>query len=116
MEALLQKLKDYGCDIDGALDRMAGDSELLVDCITLVTQDNAINELEKNLASGDLTSAFDSAHTLKGICGNTGITPLYVSISKIVEVLRAGKDTHLEDEFFEFKKSLKNLTDLLEGV
>ncbi len=44
--------------------------------------------------AGDLTGAFEAAHTLKGVAGNLGLTPLYEAVCAIVEPLRsrAGAD------------------------
>lgn len=46
-------------------------------------------EMEQ-LLNGDTRQAFDTAHMLKGIIGNCGITPMYEVIVSIVEPLRAG--------------------------
>ena len=38
-----------------------------------------------------MTSAFEAAHTLKGVTGNMGLTPLYDAVCTIVEPLRTGR-------------------------
>ena len=43
------------------------------------------------LASGDTAKAFEAAHTLKGVTGNMGLTPLYAALCTLVEPLRTGE-------------------------
>ena len=44
------------------------------------------------IGSGDLDSAFEAAHTLKGVAGNLGLTSLFEAVRVIVEPLRAREE------------------------
>ena len=90
MDQTLCRLKNWGCDIDGAMARVLNDEELLLSCIRQVAEDPCFEQLGKALKAGNAEEAFDAAHTLKGIAGNTGLTPLYALAVEIVEPLRAG--------------------------
>lgn len=95
MNQRLNRLQDAGCDIPGALDRMLDDEIFLLECIEQVLADENFDLLPRAIAAGELSVAFDAAHTLKGICGNTGLTPLYEQLFPLVEELRAGRMTAL---------------------
>ncbi|MEG2000445.1 MAG: Hpt domain-containing protein [Evtepia sp.] len=88
MDGILEQLKEYGADIDGTMGRFLGDIDLYRTCFTTFLDDEAFAQLGAALAEDDYAKAFESAHTLKGIIGNMGLTPLYEVICKIVEDLR----------------------------
>lgn len=46
--------------------------------------------LRTALESGDGTTAFRAAHTLKGVCQNLSFTALYTSSARLCEALRDG--------------------------
>lgn len=88
MEALLKKLQEYGADTKGAMERFLDDTELYEMCLVTFMKDEGFAGLEKALAEKAYDKAFDHAHTLKGVAGNLGLTPLFQAISDIVEPLR----------------------------
>lgn len=87
---LLEELKNWGCDIDGALERFVGDEELYKTCLYTVLSDKAFEGLGEALRTGQVREAFDYAHTLKGVLANMGLTPMYDVTVRMVEPLRAG--------------------------
>lgn len=88
---LLEELRNWGCDIDGALERFVGDEELYRTCLYTVLSDKAFEGLGEALRAGQVSEAFDYAHTLKGVLANMGLTPMYEVIVRMVEPLRVGK-------------------------
>ena len=58
--------------------------------------------------AGDLNTAFERAHSLKGVMGNVALTPLFEPISEITEELRARNDIdysgYLDRIFTELEK------------
>ena len=85
------KLKAWGCDVDGALDRMMGDECFYLSLLGRAVKDPAFVALGAALEQRDAKKAFEQAHLLKGVLGNMGLTPLYLITCKIVEPLRSGK-------------------------
>ncbi len=85
---LLEELRNWGCDIDGALERFVGDEELYETCLYTVLDDKAFGGLGEALRAGQVKEAFDYAHTLKGVLANMGLTPMYDITVRIVEPLR----------------------------
>lgn len=96
MSAFTEKLRAYGADTDGALERFVGDETFYEDCFRMFLKDPGFAELEKAMAVGDISAAFKAAHTLKGVSGNLGLTPLYRAVCALVEPLRRGERTGLE--------------------
>lgn len=99
MNEKLLKLANWGCDIQGALPRFLEDEDFMLECIAQVSTDPAFESLGRSLDEKNAADGFDAAHTLKGILANTGLTPLYNIIVRIVEPLRAGKTDGLKPEY-----------------
>lgn len=110
----LKRLVEWGCDISGALPRFVGDEEFMLECIEQVSTDPAFEALGESIAKGEVANAFDAAHTLKGILANTGLTPLYEIIVRIVEPLRAGKISGLEPIYADLINNREQLKQLLQ--
>ena len=47
---VLEKLRAWGCDLDGALERFLGDEELYKSCLPMVAEDEAFDGLKEALA------------------------------------------------------------------
>lgn len=92
MNCFTNKARKYGFDVDKALERMAGDEELYESCFYIVMEDECFELLGDELQKGDVDNAIKSAHTLKGIVSNTGITPLLSLILEILNQLRSGDE------------------------
>ena len=90
MDRKLERLRDWGCDVDGALERMLDDEEFYLECLSMLMEDEGFDALSAALEQGDVSTAFDRAHALKGVLANLGLTPLFEQVEKIVEPLRAG--------------------------
>ena len=99
MEKLYGELRKWGCDVDGALERVVGDEELYRDCLQSIAHDEAFFALGDALRAGDVDRAFDHAHTLKGVLANLGLTPLYDIVVRVVEPLRAKRVDGVMEEY-----------------
>ena len=58
--------------------------------------------------------AFDCAHTLKGVFANMGITPMFETVVKIVEPLRAGKNDGLMPVYEELLDEREHLRSIIQ--
>ena len=99
MTKMIAQLRDWGCDTAGAVERMADDENFYIECLREVAEDPYFDLLGEALGAGDMTKAFDAAHTLKGVLANVGLTPIYNKIVEIVEPLRAGCADDMNDRF-----------------
>lgn len=99
MNSVFERLKEWNCDVDGALERFLDDEEMYLDFLNQIAEEATIVHLGKAIDEGDAQSAFDFAHTLKGVHGNMGLTPLYNLDLEIVEPLRAGTFDHVKENY-----------------
>lgn len=113
MTALFNELIIRGCKIDEAMERFINDEALYKECLEQLLTDPAFDELGQALKAHDLTTAFDKAHTLKGIIANMSITSLYDIIVKIVEPLRHKEDTDLLSVYEELLSEVAEYRQLL---
>jgi HPt (histidine-containing phosphotransfer) domain-containing protein len=79
----------YGADYDATMERFMGNEALYLRLLGMLFQDDNLHKLGVALEAGDLTAAFEAAHTLKGVAGNMGLSPLYEAVCAMVEPLRA---------------------------
>lgn len=89
IEKLYRKLEDWGCDVSGAKERF-DDDELFATCIDLFLEDENFKKLNEEIKNNDYQEAFNAAHTIKGVAANLGLTPIYDSVSDVVQELRVG--------------------------
>ena len=89
MSQLTDRLSSYGVDVKETMERFVQDEDLYVDCLKEFKNDPAFGELGVAIENKQYEHAFDQAHTLKGVAGNMGLTPLFTVICNIVEPLRA---------------------------
>jgi len=113
MNETLAKLKECGCDIDGALARTLNDSDFLLHCMKAALAEPEFGQLGIALKKQDAKEAFEYAPALKGVVANVGLTPLYDCVVKIVEPLRAGNAKGLEDEYADLLKTKSKLEKLI---
>lgn len=91
MNDLFTELQQHGCDVDGTMRRLGDDRELYVDCLHMLVGDESFAQLHEAFAHKNAREIFEAAHTLKGVAGNLGLTPMYDSTCRIVEATRAGQ-------------------------
>lgn len=113
MEMIFQELEEWGCDVEGALDRFLDDKELYMTCLQTVVADANFAKLGVSLQEQNVSLAFDYAHTLKGVFANLGLTPMFAIVETIVEPLRAGMGNDLEVPYEKLLASNEKLKGIL---
>lgn len=113
---LLDKLRNWGCDVDGALERFVGDEDLYKMCLNTVLEDKAFAGLGETLRASQTKEAFDHAHTLKGVLANMGLTPMFDITVRIVEPLRTGDTDGLLSIYEELLESKELLARMVADV
>ena len=113
MNETLIKLEQAGCDIKSALARSMDDEDFLLYCINTAAVDPAFAELGAALESADVEQAFEKAHTLKGVCGTVGFSPVYTILVSMVETLRCGSLAGMRDEYRTLIETRDHLVSLL---
>ncbi len=101
-----------GCDIKGALPRFIDNRDFYCSMLAQIPNEENFSKLGVALDAEDVAAAFDAAHTLKGVIGNMGLTPMYEEVCYIVESLRNGRLDNMQEHYqalSRFKKELENL-------
>lgn len=98
MDDLILKLKDFGCDVESAINRCVNDEELYIMLVKAFVDDDNFAKLRNNIECGNIRAAFDNAHTIKGVAANLELLPIYNVVVIIVEKLRSGDLTGISDD------------------
>lgn len=88
MQSFRDVFEAYGADYQTTLARFMNSEKSYLRFLDMLFQDGSLQKLGEGLFSGDLDSAFEAAHTLKGVAGNMGLAPLYQAVCRLVEPLR----------------------------
>ena len=88
----IEALQAFGADTKTGLSRCMNNESFYFRMIRMILTDKNFEKLSAALAEGDLETAFEAAHTLKGVLGNLSLTPLYSPVAELTEHLRARKD------------------------
>ena len=84
----IEELRSAGADVETGLSRCLGKEDLYLKLVGMGLGDAKFEELGTALNAGDLASAFELCHALKGVIGNLSITPLFEALSDMTEKLR----------------------------
>lgn len=108
----IDALRVFGADTEDGLRRCMGNEGFYLKLVGKVLEDKSFEALADAIARKDLKSAFEAAHSLKGVLGNLSITPIYKPVNDLTELLRSGADidyTPLLNEIAEKKAALEQL-------
>ena len=89
----IDKLKDYGADVDEGLARCMNKEDFYLMLVRKASEDHRLSLLSEQLAAKDYAAAFETAHALKGMYSNLSLTPLTKPVSEMTELLRSRTDT-----------------------
>ena len=84
----LERLASIGVDVDEAMDRFMNNEMMCIKFFKKLLNDDNFALLQEAFKTHDLDNAIAYAHTLKGVCGNLAIKPLYHIFDEMVKALR----------------------------
>lgn len=111
--SLLDALRDMGMDTQAALRRFAGNAALYERFLLKFPADDSFRRTGDALRAGDWDAMLDAAHTLKGVAGNLGLTPLYLAAAQIVASLRAADRDGAAAAFAQLENAYQKLCPVL---
>lgn len=103
----------YGGDYQATMARFVNKEDMYLKFLDMLFKDDNMQKLGDALDEGDMKGAFEAAHTLKGVVGNMGLTPLFSSVCTILEPLRAREERSDYLEMYDvIKKEFQKADDL----
>ncbi|MBQ9004758.1 MAG: Hpt domain-containing protein [Atopobiaceae bacterium] len=89
----LDDLRAFGANVDEGLGRCMGMEAFYLQLAETIKTEQGFDKLKTAVDTGDLDTAFEAAHALKGVLANLAITPVQKPIEEITELLRARTET-----------------------
>ena len=108
----IEQLKNFGCNVEEGLNRCMNNESFYIMLVNKFLTTTDLSKLENALKENDLENAFNEVHSLKGVCGNLSLTPLFNIANEMVEPLRKRTEmdySPLFDELTKLFNQLKNL-------
>ena len=113
MKGFKEKFQAYGADYSVTMERFMGNEAMYMRFLDMLFEDENLRRLGEALEEGNMNDAFTAAHTLKGVAGTMGLTPLYKAICAIVEPLRSGDQNGNYSELYKAVQAEFERADLL---
>ncbi len=104
-----RQLLAAGIDLNSTLERFMNNEDLYEKFLLKFLEDENFAELKENVKAKSYEKAFANAHTLKGVCANLGLDPLY---SILVPMLNKIKENHYDEGVAEFKELEENYCEI----
>ncbi|NLI20152.1 MAG: Hpt domain-containing protein [Clostridiales bacterium] len=114
--AIENALTEAGVRVAAAVERFGGNEALYVKYVRRFPTEPSFQGLQKAMASGDREAARIACHTLKGVSGNLGFTPLYDACVRLLETLRREASGSDAEPFAAVCAAYGRVTDLLGGI
>ncbi len=86
-------------DINGSLERFSNFEPMYIKYLKKFITEKTYDTFKQDIMSGNLSAVESSAHTIKGICGNLGLTELYEIYSNIVKSVRERDMSNLKNQY-----------------
>lgn len=112
MSTLLENLESYGVDIKATMVRFIDDESLYTHCLSVFFEGKEFMHLESAISAKDYNAAFEVAHTIKGLTGNLGLTPLYEKVCALIEPLRHNDIENLDALYSSVLEELEKATEI----
>lgn len=108
-EKFRRQLEESGADVEATLKRFMGNDTIYIKFLGKFTNDPNYANLGMNIESENFEEAYKCAHALKGVVGNLGLTPIFETVSTLVEELRNKANADVDaarakEEWQEIKK------------
>ena len=86
----LDELSEYiNIDIKGSLERFSNFEPMYIKYLKRFNQEHTFDAFELSIRDNNLEEIENTAHTLKGICGNLGLSDLFDVYNDIVQAVRS---------------------------
>lgn len=86
----VEALRAYGANVDEGITRCIGNEGFYLRMVNMALDMDTYDKLAAAVEAGDLTAAYEAAHSLKGVLGNVSLGPLSEEAAQISDLLKAG--------------------------
>ena len=111
----IETLQSFGADTEEGIARCFGNHDFYLKLVKTVPDEPSFDKLSDAISAGDLDTAFEMAHALKGVLGNLSLTPVLNPVAEITELLRARQKMDYSGLLAEITKQRERLRDVCEG-
>ncbi len=87
-EKFRKQMEENGADVAATLKRFMGNEKIYMKFLMKFPEDKNYDAIMENMKKQDYDAVFNGVHTLKGVCANLGLNPVYNAASQITELLR----------------------------
>ena len=108
----LEQLEALGCNVKEGLQRCMNNENFYLILVGKFISTTDLSKLKNALDSKDLETAFKEAHSLKGVCGNLSITPMFQVLAEMVEHLRNKEDI----DYLPYYQKIENLFNQIKAL
>ncbi len=91
VQTQLDTLTAYGMDVPGTMARFGDNEGLMMRFLLGFPNDKTMGSLREAMAAQDLEALKVAAHSLKGLSGNLGLTPLFEASTTMMNALRSNE-------------------------
>lgn len=115
-ELCKENLKNAGVDVTGSIARFAGNEGLYHKFLMKFLEDTTFSGLNHAMEQGDFDEALRTAHTLKGLSGNLGLTPLFNACSEFVTAIRQDQTGRCAALYEEISRCYNDITKVIKEI
>ena len=110
----IEKLKKFGANTDEGLGRCLNDENFYLTLVESAITFEQIDVLSEQILAGDLDSAFESAHAMKGVFANLSLDPIYKTVCDLTEHLRIREQMEYSELMSKLRAQMSELKELSE--
>ncbi|HAN59044.1 MAG TPA: Hpt domain-containing protein [Erysipelotrichaceae bacterium] len=100
-----------GIDYDDGLNRFVGNKDMYEKFLLSFKDDPSYAQMLTAIEAKDAKAAFNAAHSLKGLSGNLSMKKLYERVCVLVEELREGDLSHVDESLPPVTAAYQELVD-----
>ena len=117
METNIQtQLSQGGVDVAVTLARFGGNEALFLKFLKRFPTDPTYETLKTELQNQSREGIKDACHTLKGVSGNLGLSPLFEACSNMMALLRADEQSDATTAFVAVQTSYQQAVEMITNL
>ncbi len=115
-EMIRQQLESAGIDSTDLMERLMSNMTLISRFCKRFPTDTNYDKMIAGIQAGDAEVAFQSAHALKGVCGNLSMKGMLQVLEPVVEKLRVGSFDGVNELLPAIDVEYRKVVDAIESI